>query len=277
MSIKRVFVSAIGGGGLAACFTGPVTSPEPVATSHDGIAMLATAPPDALVLRVRAIRWSCNVTHANDVETSDLRVPVGRPIKLSVWTPEWPDQARGLAVSLGTAIHKPVVKGSSVEIAFRIDKPGTYHWKCPTLVPDIAYRDPDVPESSEAIAQRNPVKPLTAMPAADYDALVAANDPSLPTNRIALGRALYERKGCNACHTIDGSARVGPSWKAIWDSDVKLSDGTTRRVDEAYVRESILHPQAFARSGYPPVMPTFEGQLKERELAALVGYIESLK
>lgn len=265
---------------LAACGGPAAKPPAPLTNTQDGIVVLATAPADALVLEVRAIRWACEVTHANGVITTDLRVPAGRPIKLIVATPEWPEQARGLEVSLvGTSVKKPIVKDAPVEIAFLIDKPGTYQWRCPTLVPPPLSPSlgPEIAESPDAVAQRDPIKPLTALSAADYDAMLVANGPEGAGNPVTVGAKLYLNKGCVTCHTTDGSPRVGPSWKGIWGTSVKLDDGSTRTVDATYVRESVLHPQSFARPGYPPVMPSFEGQLRDRELAALVAYIESLR
>jgi cytochrome c oxidase subunit 2 len=48
-------------------------------------------------------------------------------------------------------------------------------------------------------------------------------------------------------------------------------------MDENYIRESIEYPQAKARPGYPPSMPSFLGQLKEKEVQGLIAYIKSLK
>jgi cytochrome c oxidase subunit II len=266
-------------GGAPAKPLEPAKPPEPVANAQDEIVVLASAPPDAIVLEVRAIRWACAVTHARGVVTPDLTVPAGRPIKLIVTTPEWPAQAKGLAVSLvGTNVDKPIVKDAPVEIAFRLDKPGTYHWKCPTLVPPKpAYPIDPALAGPEYLAQLDPVKPLVTVTDAEYRAMLDANDLEVPANRLALGAKLYQRKGCVSCHTIDGSPRVGPSWQGIWGSEAKLSDGSTRTVDADYVKESVLHPQAFARPGYPPVMPSFEGQIRDQELAALIAYIESLR
>lgn len=274
--MKRVWLGVI----LAACGGSPAKPTETVSNTQDGIVVLASAPPDALVLEVRAIRWSCAVTHPRGVVMPDLEVPVGRAIKLVVSTPEWPEQAKGLAVALvGTNVDKPIVKGAPVEIAFRIDKPGTYQWRCPTLVPPRPSHpdEPDVTYSPEALAQFDPMKPLVAVTAAAYEKMLDANDLEIPANRIALGAKLYAQKACKTCHSVDGSRRLGPSWKGIWGTEVKLADGTTRTVDAAYVRESILHPQAFARPGYPPAMPPFEGQIKDVEIKALTAYIESLK
>ena len=264
--------------GCGASATQPAAPIPPVPTSAppDDVVMLASAPADALVLEVRAIHWACDVTHPRGAVTPDLRVPAGRAIRLVVATPESPPRAKGLEVTLG-GVTRPVVKDHPVELAFRIDKPGTYHWKCPTIPPPRSPLAPGTEASPEWTAQYDPIKPLIAMPPADYEAMIAADTADDPADRVARGAKLYLKKGCVSCHTVDGTPRVGPSWKGIWGTDAKLSDGTTRAVDKAYVTESILHPQAFARPGYPPAMPSFEGQLRDRELSALIAYIESLK
>ena len=56
-----------------------------------------------------------------------------------------------------------------------------------------------------------------------------------------------------------------------------LADGRKVKMDENYIRESMLSPQAKARPGFPPSMPSFEGQLKEKEIEGLIAYIKSLK
>lgn len=260
----------------------PQTSDRATAPPREGIVLLDTAPADALVLDVRAIRWACTVTHAHGVATSELRVPVGRAITLHVWTPEWPQDASGMEVALvGTTIVKSVVRDKPVDITFRVDRPGTYAWRCPTILPPPIKSEPGADLSDEVKQQlrdnQNPIKRFEVMPAADYDAFIAASDPDKPENALALGRKLYAKKGCNACHSVDGAARVGPTWKGIWGTTVVGNDGTTRVVDDGYVESSLVTPQAFVVKGFPTVMPSFEGQIKPREIAALTAYIRSLQ
>jgi cytochrome c oxidase subunit 2 len=91
------------------------------------------------------------------------------------------------------------------------------------------------------------------------------------------GKIQYDRKGCSTCHSIDGSTSKGPTWKGIWGTMVKLNNGTSVLVDEAYVRESMMLPQAKIVAGFDPIMPTFQGLLRENEIAGLVAFIKSLK
>jgi len=261
--VKRLLVLVAACGGST-----PAPAPAPPAEPQPGIRLLASAPPDALVLRVQAARWFCNIDHGHEIRTDDLRVPAGRAIKLVVSTRERPQDAPGMEVALlGTDERRPITSDRPAELVFRVDIPGSYQWKCPTIVRS---------NSGETVMDRA-VKPLTVLPAAEYDAFIAENRADDPKNAVRIGADLYIRKGCKACHTIDGSPRVGPSWKGIWGTTVVDDAGKTRVVDEAYVRESILDPWTFVVADHPRSMPSFEGQLRDYQLAALVAYIQSLR
>ncbi len=97
------------------------------------------------------------------------------------------------------------------------------------------------------------------------------------TERVRHGERLVADKGCIACHSIDGTSRVGPSFKSDFGTTAALADGSQVIVDAPYLRESILHPQARARPGYPPAMPSYDGRLDPREVDALIAYLESLR
>jgi cytochrome c oxidase subunit 2 len=47
-------------------------------------------------------------------------------------------------------------------------------------------------------------------------------------------------------------------------------------VDGPYIIESILRPDEMIVRGYPPVMPSFEGKIPDKDLDELVRYIKSL-
>jgi cytochrome c oxidase subunit 2 len=101
---------------------------------------------------------------------------------------------------------------------------------------------------------------------------VVSNDP------VVRGAALAKSQGCAACHSVDGSVTVGPTWLNLYGHDVPLADGTTVKADEAYLRESISNPNAkivkgFARDVMPP---TFGKTLTEDQLNDLIAYIKSL-
>ncbi|MBK7857531.1 MAG: c-type cytochrome [Archangiaceae bacterium] len=93
---------------------------------------------------------------------------------------------------------------------------------------------------------------------------------------VAIGKYVYKARGCNACHSLDGTKVVGPSWLGVWGKTEKTSGGEVT-VNEAYIRESINEPKAKVVDGFQPVMPPPTPPLEEKELKSIVLFIESLK
>ncbi|HMQ35872.1 MAG TPA: cytochrome c, partial [Chloroflexaceae bacterium] len=91
----------------------------------------------------------------------------------------------------------------------------------------------------------------------------------------AQGEQIFANIGCAACHRGDG-AGIGPSLEGLYNRERPLADGGTVLADEAYLIESILNPTARVAEGYQPVMPPYEGQLSDDQVAQLVEYIKSL-
>ena len=93
---------------------------------------------------------------------------------------------------------------------------------------------------------------------------------------VEFGELLHTQKTCVACHTIDGATGIGPTFQGLFGQTGRaMADGTTVDVDENYLRESILRPQAQTSAGYAPVMPMLE--LSEEEVTALIEYIKTLQ
>ncbi len=82
-----------------------------------------------------------------------------------------------------------------------------------------------------------------------------------------------------ACHSLDGSRGVGPTFKGLYRRQtIVLQDGkaVTITVDDAYLRESIRSPNAKIVDGFQPIMPAFS-DLTDAEVEALVEFIEGVK
>lgn len=91
---------------------------------------------------------------------------------------------------------------------------------------------------------------------------------------IEQGRQLAESSGCLACHSIDGSKGLGPTWKGLFGKTEVLVDGSEVVVDEDYYKESVLEPAAKLVKGYPPVMAPYP--FSDDQLNALIRYTQSL-
>jgi cytochrome c oxidase subunit II len=89
------------------------------------------------------------------------------------------------------------------------------------------------------------------------------------------GQDLVRSNGCTACHGANGQGNLGPAWAGALGSTVKLTDGTTVTVDEAYLTRSIKDPQAQVVDGFAVAMP--QNDLSDADIADIVAYITSLK
>ncbi len=76
--------------------------------------------------------------------------------------------------------------------------------------------------------------------------------------------------------TADQPGARGPSLSGSSASPSGCRAAQTVMADEAYIRESIVNPQAKLVEGYPPIMPTFQGLISEEGLLQLTAYIKSL-
>ena len=91
------------------------------------------------------------------------------------------------------------------------------------------------------------------------------------------GQQLAQSSGCTACHSIDGSVIVGPSWKGVYNHQVEFEDGTTGTADDAYLHESIVNPGAKIAKGFQNLMPPNYGDtLTEAEIQDIIAYIKTL-
>jgi len=90
------------------------------------------------------------------------------------------------------------------------------------------------------------------------------------------GGELYARLACGNCHREEPGL-AGPPLHGLFGREVELADGRTVRADEQYLRESILRPGAKVVAGYQPVMPSYQSQVTEENVLALIDYIKSLE
>src|SRR6185295_14736230 len=88
------------------------------------------------------------------------------------------------------------------------------------------------------------------------------------------GDKLFQDLACVNCHKADGSGR-GPSLEDLFGKTVEIENGQKIEVNDDYLRESILSPQAKIVKGYQPIMPTFQGLVTEDQLLTLIEYIKS--
>jgi cytochrome c oxidase subunit 2 len=115
------------------------------------------------------------------------------------------------------------------------------------------------------------IKSLGAAQQGDEPTTSEASAPG--EDLAAQGQRLAGSLGCLACHSVDGNKGIGPSWLGLYGKTETLADDTSVKVDEGYLKESVLHPNAKVVKGFAAVMPPFAPS--DKDLNALIAFIKS--
>ena len=207
------------------------------------------------------------------VNSNEVHLPLGKPVKVLLRSH---DVLHDFYVPPIRA-RMNMVPGMVTSFWFTPTQAGRYEVLCAQLcgVGHSQMRGAMVVEGEAEFQAWLKTQPTFAMTSARPAASAASAGPAAGDSmKVSQGQALYQSKGCVACHSVDGSARVGPTWKGLYGKQETMKDGSTALVDEAYLRSFIRDPQARGVKGFQPIMPKIA--LSDEELAALVSYIQSL-
>jgi cytochrome c oxidase subunit 2 len=220
--------------------------------------------PDAIVVKVTGIQWSWKFEYPPvdgvSVVSDELHLPAGKQVLLrmtsmdvihSFWVPEF-------------RVKQDLVPGRITELRITPTLAGNYKVRCAELC-----------GTSHAYME----KPVVISSQEGFDGWMAEQvklaekAAATPEGR---GKALVDANGCVACHSINGSPGIGPTWFGLFGHEVLLTDGTTVVADEAYITESIKAPQAKIVAGFETqLMPTYG--FTDEQIADIVAYIKTLR
>ena len=187
-------------------------------------------------------------------EINELHVPVNVPIKLTMTSD---DVIHDFYIP-AFRVKKDAVPGRYTSLWFQATKIGTYHIFC------AQYCGAD---HAEMIGW------VYVMSAPDYAAWLSGGIEK----RIdgADGRAALHATGLRHLPRGGGTGR-GPSLAGLYGKPEKLRSGDMRVVDETLIRQAIVNPNSILLPNYPPIMPTFQGQINEEQVLQLIAYVKSL-
>jgi cytochrome c oxidase subunit II len=217
--------------------------------------------------------WQLQYQHGKTF-VNELFIPKGKPIKLimtsqdvlhSFFLPEF-------------RVKRDTVPGQFTVLRFNATKTGVFNIFCAEycgtshskMIGKVYVMEPaDFSRWKDGLF--DPKVVMGGLPAG------TALTPSQGLNLVDAGRQLYSSKSCNTCHSVNGTAIIGPSFKGLYGSERELMAGTKVLADENYIRESMVEPMKKIVKGYPPQMPTYKGMLSEEEINQIIAYIKSLK
>ena len=212
-------------------------------------------PAGAMEVYVVGKQWMWKVQHMEGQrEINELHVPVGRPVKLIMGSE---DVLHSYFIP-AFRVKADVIPGRYNVLWFTATKAGTYHLFCAEYC---------------GTKHSGMVGSIVAMEPTDFQNWLAGGGVS--ESPVEAGAKLFQDLACNTCH-MEGSQGRGPVLTNLFGQPVELQNGTTVLADEAYIRESIVNPQAKIVAGFQPLMPTFQGLVSEEQLLQLISYVRSL-
>ena len=221
-------------------------------------------PDDAYEVNVTAQKWIWQFQYENGARsTGKLHVPADRPVKLVMSSN---DVIHSFYVP-AFRLKQDVVPGRYTEMWFNVPEPGKSIIYC-TEYCGTGHSD----MLGEVVVHEQ----------GEFEDWLAENagGASKPEDLAPAewGEQLAQQNACQTCHSIDGSQLTGPTWQGKFGSQEPLTDGSSVTVDENYLRESILEPDAKIVEGYQAgLMPTYQGQLNDEQINAIIEYIKTLK
>ena len=200
-------------------------------------------------------QWMWKFEHdTGQREINQLHVPINRDVKMIMSSQ---DVIHSFFVP-AFRIKQDVLPGRYTTTWFHPTKLGTYHLFCAEYCGT---------QHSGMIGE------VVVMDPSAYQAWLTAGGSA--GSLSVSGEQMFQQMGCGTCHRSDTQGR-GPNLAGVFGKQVMLDDGRTVTADENYIRESILNPAVKVVSGFKPIMPTYQGQVSEENLAELVAYIKSI-
>lgn len=215
-------------------------------------------PAGIMQVEVTARQWDWEFAYPNGHVTDTLHVATGQPVQLNLNSL---DVAHSLAIP-AMRINQGILPDRTTTTWFESGLTDTF------LLRSNVFSGPGYGEMQTA---------LVSMQQAKFDEwLAAAVDIFIGKTYEEVGEILFNRHGCKACHSIDGTKLVGPSLKDVYGNTFETTTGETVLADDAYIKESILNPNASIIAGYEPVMTPYEGKINDKEIEAITAWLKSM-
>ena len=206
--------------------------------------------------------WKFNYPAYGDVQTDKLYLPINKQVVLrmnsldvihSFWVPEF-------------RLKQDLVPGEETSLRITPDRLGEYTLRCA----ELCGTSHSYMQAAVIVMTQDDFDKTMKQLQAEAEAAAASGVPD-----AGRGQQVYETAGCKACHTIDGSPLIGPTWLGLYGSTVKLADGTTVKADDAYITQSIKDPNSQIVAGFSPGMPTLP--VTDLQIKDLIAFIKTLK
>jgi len=216
---------------------------------------LYQSPKSDIELYVVGKQWMWKIQYpGGQREIDSLHVPLGKSVRLLLGSE---DVIHSFYIPAFRVKHD-VVPGSFETLWFKADKLGDYPLECSEFC---------------GTGHANMIGTVHVLTPAAYTRWLSSQ--SVGDTLAQQGAGLFRQYGCSGCHSARSTIHA-PLLDGVYGSYQHMADGRTLFADERYIRDCILLPASERVAGYPPVMPSFSGQIPEENLMKLIAYIKSL-
>ena len=232
----------------------------------DSLKSQRTMPKDGLEVKVIGKKWSWSFEYPNGKKTEKLFAPAGANVKLSMTAPI-KDVTHSFFVP-AFRNKEDVIPGAITKMWFNVDKLGKYDIECAEYC---------------GTGHSYMLSQVVVIPKDEFDKWYNSSAPAPGEENIKVdnGLVVLKQNGCTGCHSMDGTALVGPSFKGMFGRKVKVRQNgkvVEKTSDFKYLKDSILDPDLEVVEGfYPGIMPPFKGVLSDKDVKDAINYIKTLK
>ena len=217
---------------------------------------LGIAPPNSYEINVTARKWSWSFSYPNGAVSTDLHVPVNRPVKLRMISD---DVIHSFFVP-AFRVKADVLQGRYSYVWFEATRADTFNVVCAEYC---------------GTAHSDMYASVVVQSQDDFESWLAENMDDASLTPAERGERIYQLQGCMPCHSLDGTTPIGPSFLGLAGSTRNFTDGTSAVADDNYIRTSIVNPALQVVQGFLPVMPPqYAATLSTEEIDALVAFIQ---
>jgi len=216
------------------------------------------APYGAFEVEVTAREGVWDFTYPDGHVADTLWVPIDQPVRLVLTSNE---VSQTLSIP-ALRVQQTIFPDRTTEAWFEAIVPGIFSIQSGTF---------------STLTQDSLAAVVVALSQEDFGIWQAAvGDIFAGRTMLEVGEMLYSQQGCKACHSLDGTKLVGPSLKDVYGFEFLTTTGQTIVADAAYIKESLLTPNASVIADFQPVMTPYAGILGDQEIEAITEFLKSI-
>ncbi len=225
-----------------------------------GFDKMRKVPEDSMIIKAIGSKWTWDFEYDNGKTSKVLVVPLNKPVKLNLISK---DVNHSLFIP-AFRVKEDVVPGYNNFLWFTATSLGEYDLLCTEYCGNL---------HSGMITKTRVVEE------GDFDTWLNTIEATADTPDPA-GLKVLKDNACLACHSLDGSKLVGPSFAGLFNSERSVTSKNgeiTVTADFDYIKRSIYEPNAEIVEGYAKgLMQSYSKVLKEEDIEAIVEYLKVL-